>query len=205
MSEAGAKRTDVEGRRQQIVDAASACARRYGFHGSSMAEIAQEAGLSVGQIYRYFDGKEAIIAAIVARDMAAMRDKYCELQASDGPVLDNILTKCASAIDDFYVPERAALMLEVVAEAARNPCVAEILRKADAEERQMQHALLADVFPPELTERERRGRSEVVSMLFEGLTIRGVNNPDADRHAVADALRLALTALLTGPRDGDPG
>src|SRR5688500_14688086 len=109
MSEAGAKRTDVEGRRQQIVDAASACARRHGFHGSSMAEIAQEAGLSVGQIYRYFDGKEAIIAAIVARDMAAMRDKYCELQAADGPVLDNILTKCASAIDDVYVPERAAL------------------------------------------------------------------------------------------------
>jgi AcrR family transcriptional regulator len=199
MSEPGARRTDVAVRRQQIVDAASACARRAGFHGSSMAEIAQQARMSVGQIYRYFESKEAIIAAIVARDMAEMRDKYCELQGGDGPVLDNILTKCASAIEDFYVPERAALMLEVVAEAARNPRVAEILRAADAEERDMQRALLAKVFPAELSERERNARSEVISMLFEGLPIRGVNNPDADRGAIADGLRLALKALLTAP------
>lgn len=59
MAEPHMKRTDAETRRQQIVDAASACARRSGFHGASMAEIAQTAGLSVGQIYRYFENKEA--------------------------------------------------------------------------------------------------------------------------------------------------
>ena len=91
MSEVGAKRTDVEGRRQKIVDAASVCACRSGFHGSSMAEIAQQAGMSVGQIYRYFDSKEAIIAAIVARDMAEMRDRYTQLRDGDAPVLDAIL------------------------------------------------------------------------------------------------------------------
>jgi AcrR family transcriptional regulator len=197
MSEAIARRIDPETRRQQIVEAASACARRSGFHGASMAEIAQQAGVSVGQIYRYFENKEAIIAAIVARDMAEMRDKYSELQGGDGPLLDAILTKCATAIDDFYAPERAALMLEVVAEAARNPGVAKVLRAADAEERQMQQALLAEVLPADVTERERLARGEVISMLFEGLSIRGVNNPDADRGAVADALRLALRALLT--------
>ncbi len=201
MSDAGARRTDVEARRQQIVDAASACARRSGFHGSSMAEIAQQAGMSVGQIYRYFDSKEAIIAGIVARDMAEMRDKYSQLQEGDEPVVDAILQRCATAIDNLYAPERAALMLEVVAEAARNPRVAEILRAADAEERQMQQALLAQVFPPEFSERERKARSEVVSMLFEGGAIRGVNHPDADRQAVAQALRLALKALLTQPAD----
>ena len=53
-------RSNGEARRQQIVDAASTCARRAGFHGASMAEIAHAAGLSVGQIYRYFENKEAI-------------------------------------------------------------------------------------------------------------------------------------------------
>lgn len=169
-----------------------------------MAEIAQAAGMSVGQIYRYFESKEAIIAAIVARDMAAMRDKYSELRDGGGPVLDAILNKCAHAIDDMYEPERAALMLEVVAEAARNPKVAAILRAADAEERQMQQDLLAEVFPPEFDERERLARSEVVSMLFEGLAMRGVNHPDSDRAAVGRVLRFVLQRLLTEP-DKPPG
>jgi len=201
MTDPGAKRLDVEARRQQIVDAASACARRSGFHGASMAEIAQAAGMSVGQIYRYFENKEAIIAAIVARDMAEMHDRYTELQDGDQPVLDAILTKCSTAIDDLYEPERAALMLEVVAEAARNPRVAAILQAADAEEREMQRALLLKACPPEWDERERRARGEVVSMLFEGMSVRGVNNPGGDREAIAKVLRSTLRHLLSETAD----
>lgn len=201
MSEPVAKRMDAEARRQQIVDAASACARRSGFHGASMADIAQAAGLSVGQIYRYFENKEAIIAAIVARDMAEMRDKYSEMQGGDRPVLETILTKCSNALDDLYESERAALTLEVVAEAARNPKVGAILRAADAEERQMQQELLRHVIPADCDDAERLARGEVVSMLFEGMTMRGVNNPGADRAAIARVLRSALRHLLAEPCD----
>lgn len=201
MSEAGARRTDVEARRQQIVDAASACARRSGFHGSSMAEIAQQAGMSVGQIYRYFDSKEAIIAAIVARDMAEMRDRYSQLRDGDAPVLEAILNKCAHAIDDLYQSDRAALMLEVVAEAARNPGVGAILQAADAEERKMQQELLRQAFPTDLDERERTARGELVSVLFEGLAVRGVNNPCGDRAAIGRVLRSVLEHLLTAPHE----
>lgn len=197
MSDPGPKRTDADARRRQIVDAASDCARRSGFHGASMAEIAQTAGLSVGQIYRYFENKEAIIAAIVARDMAEMRDKFSELQGGREPVLDAILNKCATAVEDLYDPARAALMLEVVAEAARNPGVAAIVRQADAEERQMQQDLLQHVFPPGCDERERLARGEVLSMLFEGMSVRSVNNPDPDRAAVVQVLRSLLRRLLT--------
>lgn len=195
------KRADAEARRQQIVDAASACARRSGFHGASMAEIAHAAGLSVGQIYRYFENKEAIIAAIVARDMAEMRDKFRELHDAGGPILDAILNKCASALDESYDRERAALMLEVVAEAARNPAVAAILEAADAEERQMKLDLIARTLPPDCDERERLARSEVLSMLFEGMSVRAVNNPGADREAIARVLRWVMRHLFAEPCD----
>lgn len=201
MSEPTGQRRDAEARRQRIVDAASACARRSGFHGSSMAEIAQAAGLSVGQIYRYFDNKEAIIAAIVARDMAEMRDRYTELRDGDLPVLEAILTKCANAVDDLYEPERAALTLEVVAEAARNPKVAAILQAADAEERQMQQELLHAVMPSDCDETEKRARGEVISMLFDGMIMRGVNNPTGDRVAMSRILRSTLRHLLSEPCD----
>jgi AcrR family transcriptional regulator len=201
MTEPATKRTDAEARRQQIVDAASACARRSGFHGASMADIAHTAGLSVGQIYRYFENKEAIIAAIVARDMAEMRDRYSELKDGETPVLEAILTKCSTALDELYDLESAALTLEVVAEAARNPKVGAILQAADAEEREMQQELLREVIPLGCDEAERIARGEVISMLFEGMTMRGVNNPDGDRHAIARVLRSTLRHLLAEPCD----
>ncbi len=193
---ASSHRPNAETRRQQIVDAASCCVRRAGFHGASMAEIAQAAGLSVGQIYRYFDNKEAIVAAIVARDMAEMRDKFSALQNSEQPLLEAIVDSCVQAIDDQYDLDRSALMLEVLAEAARNPHVATIVQTADAEERVLGHDLLRQVLPPECGEGELAARAEVLSMLFDGMAVRGVNNPAADRGAIGGVMRAVLRYLL---------
>lgn len=54
-----------QSRRQQILDAAAACFIREGFHGASIARIAKEAGMSAGNLYHFFSGKEAMIAALV--------------------------------------------------------------------------------------------------------------------------------------------
>jgi AcrR family transcriptional regulator len=50
-------------RRQQIIDAAYQCFARKGFHQTTMREIYEEAALSPGAVYHYFDSKHAIIAA----------------------------------------------------------------------------------------------------------------------------------------------
>src|SRR5579862_3607008 len=57
-------------REQQILDAAKACFSRIGFHSTSMAQIAAQAQMSVGQIYRHFAGKEALIEGIVQEDVS---------------------------------------------------------------------------------------------------------------------------------------
>jgi len=194
-----ANRPNAEERQQQIVDAASACVRRAGFHGASMAEIAQTAGLSVGQIYRYFENKEAIVAAIVARDMAEMRDKFSVLQNSGEPLREAIINGCVQAMDEQYELGRSALMLEVLAEAARNPRVAAIVQAGDIEERAFAHDILKQVLPPDCSERELTARGEVLSMLFDGMAIRGVNNPTGDREAIREVLRAVLQHLLVKP------
>lgn len=51
-------------RQDEIINAARRCFRRCGFHAASMSQIASEAQLSVGQIYRYFANKDAIIEEI---------------------------------------------------------------------------------------------------------------------------------------------
>lgn len=53
-----------EAKRAEIVAAARRCFSRDGFHQTSMPDIAQEAGVSVGASYRYFAGKEEIILEI---------------------------------------------------------------------------------------------------------------------------------------------
>jgi AcrR family transcriptional regulator len=202
MSEPG--RTAVqEERRRQIVDAGACCVRRSGFHGASMAEIAQAAGLSVGQIYRYFENKEAIVSAIVARDVAEVREWFAEMQDDEGGMVDAILENCGAAIDEHYDRDRAALELEVAAEAARNPAVAAIVEAADAEKRALGHDLLRKLAPPACEAREVDARHEVLSMLFDGMSIRGVSNPGADREAIARVLRATVQRLLRLPLE-DP-
>ena len=66
MSNAVAEPTTLD-RRTQILEAAVVCFAKHGFHQASMHDISAEAGISVGLIYRYFQNKEAVIAAMADR------------------------------------------------------------------------------------------------------------------------------------------
>jgi hypothetical protein len=54
--------------RENIDAAALAVFGRKGFVGATMAEIAAEAGISVGNIYRYYTGKEDLFYSLVTPD-----------------------------------------------------------------------------------------------------------------------------------------
>ena len=52
---------------RRIQDAARALFTRRGFHGVGLRDIADEAGISLGNIYNHFSGKEPIFASLVER------------------------------------------------------------------------------------------------------------------------------------------
>ena len=54
----------VQARREQILDAALRSFGRNGFHATTMQDVATEAGLSPGALYRYFPGKTDLVAAL---------------------------------------------------------------------------------------------------------------------------------------------
>jgi AcrR family transcriptional regulator len=192
-----AGRPTPEARRQQILDAACDCVRQAGFHGASMAEIAKAAGLSVGQIYRYFENKEAIIAAIVAQDLAEMREKFAEMESRPGELVDAMTEHLPDAVDKCFDSGRAALTLEVLAEAARNPKVSAILRAADEQERAFAQAMLQRARKPDWSDTEFNARCEVLGMMFDGMVMRAVNHPDTDRAALARVLGATVRQLLS--------
>lgn len=77
-----AARTDL--RRRQILDAAVKVMQQTGFHQMSMQDLAAEADVSVGLIYKYFGGKEDLLLATIVRIQGAFRDQLSPVIAAAG-------------------------------------------------------------------------------------------------------------------------
>src|SRR5690349_23010234 len=63
---------DTSDRRTRILDAAERCFARAGFHRTTMQDVAAEAGMSPGNLYRYFPSKDAIVAGLTERDRSRL-------------------------------------------------------------------------------------------------------------------------------------
>jgi AcrR family transcriptional regulator len=75
-------------RRRQVLDAAVKVMGQKGFHQMSMQDLAAEADVSVGLIYKYFAGKEDLLLATIVRIQDAFRDQLAPVMeaAGDDPV-----------------------------------------------------------------------------------------------------------------------
>ncbi len=114
-------------RRSQILDAALVCFAKRGFHQTSMHDISGEAGISVGLIYRYFENKEAVISAMADRhkqEIGEMLDR-----ARQAPTLLESLEILFTAHCCEDAPQVvSAFVVDLYAEASRNPHVADLTR-----------------------------------------------------------------------------
>ena len=64
---------DKSRRRDEIMAAAKKVFARKGFHATTIADIAKEAGLAYGSIYWYFDSKDDLFHALMAVEEDALR------------------------------------------------------------------------------------------------------------------------------------
>lgn len=192
----------AEARRAQILSAAMDCFRTHGFHGASIAQISKSAGMSAGHIYHYFENKEAIIAAIVTRDLDRMLTLTAELRAA-GDVLEALVGRAADGVIDNLDPQTAGLELEILAEAARNPDVARVVRTAD-------QCCIGSLAETLRILRRANGLSdddatitamtEMIAVMFEGLHARAIRNPALDRDTLVALFVRMLRDLVTDPR-----
>lgn len=111
-------------RRATILDAAEQCFSRTGFHQTSMSDICQAAGMSPGNLYRYFPSKEAIIAGITERHRAQIAANFDAVENAPS------FYEGMAAMARVYMVERSAeevnLDIEIMAECRRNPAIAKL-------------------------------------------------------------------------------
>src|SRR6476469_8650502 len=114
-------------RRSQILDAALVCFAKRGFHQTSMHDISAEAGISVGLIYRYFENKEAVISAMADRHKKEISEML--ERARQAPSLLESLEILFTAHCCEDAPQVvSAFVVDLYAEASRNPHVADLVR-----------------------------------------------------------------------------
>ena len=117
----------IQDRREQIMQAAMACFAKRGFHQASMHDISAEAGISVGLIYRYFENKEAVISVMADRHKQEIQEVL--ERARQAPSLLESLEILFTAHCCEEEPRLlSAFVVDLYAEAARNPAVADLVR-----------------------------------------------------------------------------
>ncbi len=183
-----AERPSAPARRRQILDAARERFRCNGFHATSMAEIAAGAGMSVGHMYRYFVGKDEIIVAIVEADVTLWMEEMIALEAEHADAREAVKYYVERVVRRLANRQNAALFLEIRAEAARNPKVAEIVRAARKEPFDRLRTMLTRAYSHCSTEKIDQ-RAEVLGVFLESVVFKSVLSPDFnDEEAVADMI-----------------
>lgn len=73
-------------RSAEILDSARRAFAEKGFDGASMQDLARKAGMSVGNFYRYFSSKDAIVEALIALDLAEMEHDFATIREHADPI-----------------------------------------------------------------------------------------------------------------------
>lgn len=62
--------------RQRLIEQSGSHAKEHGFNVSGMASLAASAGVTTGALYKHFDGKADLFAAVIATELARTAQMY---------------------------------------------------------------------------------------------------------------------------------
>lgn len=194
-------------RHLRILEAAERVFTRAGFHAATMNEVAIEAGTSPGNLYRYFAGKDALIAAIVERDRSRIAADFARLD-HERPILPQL----AAFARHHMVEEprtKAVMALQIWAESARNPDLARTCTAIDGVVFQGLSAAFAAAkrqgeLPADLDDARYL---QILLLMADGIFCRRGIDPDFDAEAAVATLvntMYRLPALFGRPEPSAP-
>ena len=187
-----------EEKREEILAAAERCFARSGFHGATVAQICDEAGISPGHLYHYFTSKEAIIGAIASAGLEYTKARFAEVGEDQDPIRTLV-----SEFERLKALNRtkSGVLIDVLAEAARNPAIGKILQDTSEDMRKL------------LAEFLRRGQahgqidpaldadmaSALLISMIDSLKTLPIRAPTIDPKRSADVLDKMITRFLSPP------
>lgn len=125
-------------RRDQIIAAAQTCFARAGYHATTMADVAAQAGVSKGTPYLYFKSKEALFLALheewdcglAGRVNAAIAALPGISRRSPRQILYAVATAVADHVQEES--QTCRVLMETRALAAHEPAISAAVQAADS-------------------------------------------------------------------------
>jgi AcrR family transcriptional regulator len=191
------RREEPSVRRAQILSAARACFAASGFKATTVDDIAAEAGVSVGLLYRIFGAKTAIVEAIILEQVEAQIEAAFEL-ISTSPKSGIDRAKALGGFKDASLDfQQLALTFEMAAEICRNQTLREFMQDRRA-------ALHATVIE-RLTESGMDGKTaeqkfaelDLIGAIASGAVIQGLASA---KMSVAKTVETVFRSLDRGAR-----
>ncbi len=183
-------------RREKLVSVARKLFADHGFQGTGVAQLAAVSGIKVGQIYRDFDDKEAIVAEIVESDLSTFlheAELSAAVESGDVPAIRKwiqLFVQCEGSRD------ARTLMPEIIAESARNARIACI---SHAIHHRVKTALniAIEALAPRPEQAERRAQlADLILTVGAGMMHRRIADPDFDQNATRMRMLTLIDRLI---------
>jgi TetR/AcrR family transcriptional repressor of uid operon len=193
------KRTEApEIRRAQLLDAARTCFVRSGFASTKVADIAAEAGVSVGLVYRFFPSKEALVEAIIEADSQEQLGRLSQVLEDDPPTAADAIARFVATLRPTMLDrDRTALILEIAAEMMRNEKARSALQSQQCASKALSAKL--DALSADGGNGDRFDlRLRLVNALASGAAIEMALIPELQSEPFLDLLERVVADILTG-------
>lgn len=173
MTEAATDLETSSPRTAEILDRIRAIFAQKGFDGASMQDLARAAGMSAGNFYRYFPSKNAIIEALVQRDLDRVSEDFARILAAPDPraAVQQAVRHRLETVEE----DEGALWAEIEAAAARRPEIAGMHGRMEAEiQRQITRifARVAGIDPAE-AEARHAAEAQLILLMVKGAAVQG--------------------------------
>jgi AcrR family transcriptional regulator len=121
----------IKDKRKAIMNAALKLIAKNGFHGTSVSQIAAEAGVSVGTIYRYFESKDKLIDELYR----SIKLKITQLQVANLDKAQNLSDQLQQFLREFiryfvFHPHEAAFLEQYTHSPYYHPSKNEVVEQA---------------------------------------------------------------------------
>jgi AcrR family transcriptional regulator len=189
--ERGALAKSQAARRRRVIDATLALAGQGGFGAVQMRDVAAEAGVALGTVYRYFDNKERLLLEANVEQLEALAQRLRERPPSGATAVERVVEVLRRAVRALQrSPETTAAMVRALGSA--QPSEADAVRRITQGFNRIITSAMHDGDP---TAEELRVARVLSQVWFSSLIgwVGGVDPPEV----VGDDLEAAARLLVT--------
>jgi TetR/AcrR family transcriptional regulator, transcriptional repressor for nem operon len=179
--------------RRRLVERGGSHAKKHGFGGSGMDALAAAGGVTTGALYKHFDGKSHLFAAVVEAELQRTAEMYRAIATDDAVAATSSLAAYLSPGHASH-PEKGCMLTALTPEVAR----------ADASVRSAFQAGILEVHAvvERLTGSSDRAWVLIAQNVGAVMIARAMLDEEAQRRILAAARRRGRTLLRRGRASG---